>query len=89
MKQHEVVVDGKLMGKFPKSDKLKRLGILKGITVKTVDETARERALRLQKQREFKQNKQANGGGQEQPSLIDGIPTIRAFRAPEVSNDAA
>lgn len=83
MQKHTLVVDGKVLGTFgTKSTQLKRLSVLKGIEVNSVEETQREKALRLQAAREKKKYKHTDQEQAEtvQPSLIDGVPTVEAYR---------
>ncbi len=51
MEKYKVTVDGISMGLHPKKESLKKLNILKGITVQTVKETEAERQIRLERQR--------------------------------------
>lgn len=79
MQKQQLTVDGKDLGRYPKSSKLKKLAILKGIEVRLVEETKEERATRLQAIRDKRKfNQQA--AIDTTPSLIDGILMIETFR---------
>ena len=81
MEKYKVTVDGINMGLHPKKESLKKLNILKGITVQTVKETEAERQIRLERQRrERRANRQLKEAqARAQPSLIDGLPTIEYY----------
>jgi hypothetical protein len=81
MQKQHLIVDGRDMGKYPKSDKIKKLAILKGVEVRLVEESDRERAIRLQNQREKRRynNELSRAAADAQPSLIDGVETVRAY----------
>ena len=81
MQKQQLTVDGKVLGRFPKSARLKKLSILKGIEVKSVEESPRERALRLQANKEKRKYAKtlAQSAEEAQPSLIDGVPTVATF----------
>ena len=89
MEKQILVVDGKVMGTFKKSAQLGKLKKLKGIEIRTTRETEKERIVRLQLQREKRKQEQCSKDllNKSQPSLIEGIPTMKAFYKEMLNGD--